>query len=368
MPAFQRPVFVLGAGATKACGGPLTWEILPKAFAPDAPRNREDMLHRLEVFLREQFHVPLGMGAAPPADLFPDLPLLMSMLDDAINQDRGWGKLTAAEVRDVRVCLDYAIFAVIEHSLHRLTGNPHTRLLGPLYDRNIEPTIISFNYDVIVDNTMMQRAEGTGRTVSYDVDVASESYRVWRDRGTLGRLLKPHGSMNWMYCPVCERLDLYYSEQTKRFGKAMEEFYYETSATDPYRCTGSPCRDPACRGRVQPTMITPTQRKQYRNRHLARTWERSLEALRAADRVVIVGYSMPADDVEVVSLLKQGLLATPQDRITVVEYAQTPTPMHLHAAGKRYRSILGPGVGWTSDGFEKWVDNEWKAEMAAFGP
>ncbi len=30
-----KRVVIFGAGATKACGGPLTWEILPQVYDPE---------------------------------------------------------------------------------------------------------------------------------------------------------------------------------------------------------------------------------------------------------------------------------------------------------------------------------------------
>jgi hypothetical protein len=53
---------------------------------------------------------------------------------------------------------------------------------------------------------------------------------------------------------------------------------------------------------VRPVMITPTQKKDYRNPHIAQVWYRAEELLRSASEVVFVGYSMPSDDVEVVYL------------------------------------------------------------------
>ena len=77
----DRVIVVLGAGATKACGGPLTGEILPRAFAS---RHRH-RLAQLEGFLVQQFGLPkTGRGN----DDFPQLPLLLSLLDtELLNQE-----------------------------------------------------------------------------------------------------------------------------------------------------------------------------------------------------------------------------------------------------------------------------------------
>ncbi len=59
-------VVILGAGATKACKGPLTNEILPEVFLNKADFPNAASLTQLEQFLQQNFHVATG---APPAGL-----------------------------------------------------------------------------------------------------------------------------------------------------------------------------------------------------------------------------------------------------------------------------------------------------------
>lgn len=109
---FQKPVFVLGAGATKDCGGPMTDEILPLAFGGLDPRDREDMVHKLGLFLRDYFRVPYQQRAIDPKKdrhIFPSIALLMSILDTAIEANRPWQRIPPDQLSDVRVCLDYVI-------------------------------------------------------------------------------------------------------------------------------------------------------------------------------------------------------------------------------------------------------------------
>jgi hypothetical protein len=74
-------VVFLGAGATKACNGPLTSEILPNILktknvpVPAAAPDPAGRLDPLEEFLTKQFHVT----AASPDAHYPSLPLLMSL-------------------------------------------------------------------------------------------------------------------------------------------------------------------------------------------------------------------------------------------------------------------------------------------------
>ena len=56
----QNPVVVLGAGASRACNGPLTNEIRYEAFTPEVMQEiqREDFFPTIEPFLVDGFHVP----------------------------------------------------------------------------------------------------------------------------------------------------------------------------------------------------------------------------------------------------------------------------------------------------------------------
>jgi hypothetical protein len=86
----SMPVVIFGAGATKACGGPLTAEILPRAFECEAELGREDFFLTLDGFLIENFHVPENHGARQ-ADHYPALPLLISLIDTAIDRKHSFG-------------------------------------------------------------------------------------------------------------------------------------------------------------------------------------------------------------------------------------------------------------------------------------
>src|ERR1017187_4109102 len=75
-------VVFLGAGATKACGGPLTNEILPAILADTPASDPAGRLPRLHQFLQDQFHV--CTNSAPES--YAGLPMLMSPLDSALDR------------------------------------------------------------------------------------------------------------------------------------------------------------------------------------------------------------------------------------------------------------------------------------------
>jgi hypothetical protein len=104
-------------------------------------------------------------------------------------------------------------------------------------------------------------------------------------------------------------------------------------------------------------MIAPTHFKDYRNPHLAQVWYEAERALREADKVIFIGYSLPDDDVEVVYLLKRSLARLAPECITVVEYDQANPQRTLydHAVGRRYRTLFGDGIDWHAEGVDMWL-------------
>jgi len=344
-------IVLFGAGATKACGGPLTNEILPGAFEPAVRREieREYYIDLLDRFLIENFHLPQRQAERTESD-YPALPLLLSLVDTAIDRNQpmgvGW---TVDLLRQVRRALQYMVFALLEYKLRQLTHNYYADLLDALDPtHNATPTVISLNYDIIVDNAMVKHSRFLP---DYGCDITTERYKAQPHRGSL---LKIHGSLNWSYCPSCDRLDLGVSESGRTY-KMLDELYQVNPLEPRYSCHGFPC--PHCSTFVEPVLITPTQLKDYRNPHVRTVWTLAEQALRGAERAIIVGYSLPDDDLDVIYLLKRGLgqLANRASRnITVVERTSDDAMRAIgkHPVGRRYRSMFGSDIDWRTDGFE----------------
>jgi hypothetical protein len=357
-----RTVVVFGAGATKACGGPLTNAILPDLLALRRSLEREGYLELVDRFLVENFNVP-RTGRRP--EHFPPLPLILSLVDTAVDRGDSFGhEWNAARLRVVREGLEYGIFALLEHRLH--TIKPHyTRFLKSIYAAEPEDiTLISLNYDIIADNALSALAAGQGRPAlpDYCCDIATDGYR---QTDKFGRLIKLHGSLNWLYCPNCHRLDLGVAPSGRRTVKVLNSLYLDdrNDLDAKYGCHGSPCGE--CGTFVRPVLITPTHLKDYRNPHIARIWYEAARALREAKHVIFIGYSMPEDDVEVIYLFKRGLVDV--DRVTVVEQAGTGkrAALDVHPVGRRYRALFGDRVEWWSRGFVSWIDHESTNRFAA---
>jgi NAD-dependent SIR2 family protein deacetylase len=350
----SNPVFIFGAGATKACGGPLTNEILPEAFLVQPAIEHEGFLALVDQFLVDRFHVPKSV-AARKLDDYPPLPLLMGLLDTAIDKKHAFGSAWPVDqLTKVRDRLEYLIFALIKHQLEDGHGrgqpNHYADAFKKVYKGN-EPNVISLNYDIIVDNTICGLTDDT--FPNYGTDISTEIYQQVKKKG---KLLKLHGSLNWLYCPGCQRLDLGVDKSGTGTCKVLDELYYRNPLESRYGSQGAPCTE--CGAQVRPVLITPTHLKDYRNPHISDVWYEAERMLRRADRVIIVGYSLPEDDVDVIYLLKRALEKVPASQITVVELDREKRGLREHPVGRRYRSLFGDELDWHPEGFAAWLESQ----------
>ena len=372
----KNPIVIFGAGATAACDGPVTNRILPDAFkafhGPQPPQtyNREEFFYTVEDFLKDNFHLPTDLADRKDHH-YPGLPLLLSLIDSAIDRGQPFGGRDLDKLRNVRGSIEYLIFAVLQESLKNVPEkNPYYRLLhGIQQQHGIEPRVISLNYDLIADSVLFTMAvksmrndvlgNSKCRVPNYGCDIRTVAYQSHPH--DYGLLLKLHGSLNWLYCPNCHRLDIGLSETGPGVlvtRKVLDDLYQEVNLHDKYSCQGADCLD--CQEKVRPVLITPTHKKDYRNPHIAHVWYQAERALRESDRVFIIGYSLPDDDVDVVYLLKRGLshLVSSRGQITVVQHGKPGETLEEHKDGPRYRALFGEQFDWQVSGFGEWVDKE----------
>ena len=220
------------------------------------------------------------------------------------------------ELRTVRDGLEYGISRCSRIACGR--SRPTTRASSPPFTRRPRRTSpFSRSTTTSSRTTCCPRSPREGRLAlpDYCCDIATDAYR---QADKFGRLIKLHGSLNWLYCPNCYRLDLGVAQSGLRTVKVLNQLYLD-HLDGKYGCHGSPCGE--CGTFVRPVLITPTHLKDYRNPHIARIWYSAARALREAKRVIFIGYSMPDDDIEVVYLFKRGLAHLKPRDITVVEQA-----------------------------------------------
>ena len=334
----------------------MTNEILPAMFSKMTASTGSDPgggAAKLLQFLQTEFHLSMGLSK----EQYPGLPLLMSLLDMALERrelfDGTWDNNAVAELR---ATIELGIFDVLEEALMKFPTNNHFNLLQKLFSAPATPQVISTNYDLVADTAMMhisQQRQSPGGLPNYHCGIANIAHLGPTER--FGTLLKLHGSLNWLFCRTCHRLELGATESTKYL-----TIFQKIAGADlrsSFTADGAPCN--VCGTRLLPLLVAPSHLKDYRNPHLSQVWYESQRVLRQASRAIFIGYSLPDDDVEVVYLLKRGLgHITDPKQITVVEYCPDNPTIALgnHAVGRRYRALFGD-VDWHAGGLDQWLTN-----------
>jgi hypothetical protein len=169
----------------------------------------------------------------------------------------------------------------------------------------------------------------------------------WLDTQTAGRTVrarpqnpemvwfKLHGSLNWLRCPVCEHLYL------NPYGKiAHQPFRAKTDGDNTCHCGEN--------ARLQLHLVAPSTHRSVRDANLLAVWRNALNLLIQCDHWIMIGYSLPGEDLAIRSMLIRAYHAreTPP-KITVVQ--------HGMAAQSRYR-ILFPKHTYHDGGLGAWLD------------
>lgn len=305
-------------------------------------------LTKLEVFR-------LQRGA--PKEDYPGLPLFMSLLDMALDRHQSFHRQwDVNRISEIRQAMEPRYFRTAGTQALSGTNQQPLYPLQKFYPFPEEPCVISLNYDLIIDTALMfyseQRDDHEGRFPNYCCDIRTEFYR--NEPRRFGSLLKLHGSLNWLHCKTCHRLEIGASE-SKRFLKVLNRLLgssAQTTLETSCMWQGNPCQ--ICGSEMRPLLIAPTQLKDYRNPHLMQVCYEAERVLRESRRVIFIGYSLPDDDLEVIYLFKRGLAHLLPKQITVVEYDLTNPTLNAHEVGRRYRALFGD-VDWHPEGLDSWL-------------
>lgn len=210
-----------------------------------------------------------------------------------------------------------------------------------------DDTIISFNYDTLIDNAIKHKfneinygfqfltGEDIHKSRYPDSDGIHPNAKL-RDAKLFGfspkeyeiklgsnapLLIKPHGSFNWVYCPKCYRY--YYMWHDKMIETGYN--YYE--------CVNY------CGRELQRFIVPMTHQKNFQNPLLSSMWMHVVQQLSKADIVYFIGYSLPNGDYISKYYLIKGL--TRPNRRNCAKIKLIDPKANESGLGKKFRSIFG---------------------------
>jgi hypothetical protein len=285
-PEVDTAIF-LGAGASKAEGAPLQGALFKEYFSSDLFRkNKEPMNGELKDFFREMFQINVGQRDLANVT-FPTFEEVLGLTDLAILRKEGFRRFDSdnqttksGRLRFIAQHLVFLVAKVLDLKLQDGTGL-HRDLVEALRKaKRLRGTVfVSTNYDILIDNALAEERDHD-TDLDYGVDFRNFDRPDDWDRPALDRsvrLFKPHGSLNWLFCPTCNELVLTPNE------KGVVTRLSITTLRD------KTCD--VCESVYVPLIVPPTFYKDMNNAFLSAIWNRADVTLRKVKHIVFCGYS-----------------------------------------------------------------------------
>jgi NAD-dependent SIR2 family protein deacetylase len=343
----------LGAGASCAEGAPSQGQLFADYFSSDAfKHSHDDMNRELATFFLEMFQIDVDHGDIRTIK-FPTFEEVLGMTDLAIIRKEAFKHFdienragNSGRLRFIAQYLVFLVAKVLDFKLHD-RAVLHRNLVAALRDANELKNVafVSTNYDILIDNALTEE-HGHGTDLDYGVDFRNfERHDDWR-RPDIDRrvsLFKPHGSLNWLFCPACNELEI-----------TPKEKGVVTRLISDFR--NAAC--PRCESVYMPLIVPPTFYKDLNNVFLSTIWNKTDIALRKVQHIVFCGYSFPDADIHIKYLLKRAQTNRNVPlKVTVVNNHREKKPEEAEQEEARYKRFLGAGVNYTTKSFENFVAN-----------
>jgi hypothetical protein len=327
----DKVVYVLGAGFSIPAGAPTQAQILDDILKLDLrPEKVGDAKARLEAFLTIDLRIR--------REDIPQIALedVYTPIDRCIADGTSFKSKSAAELKQIREDLGYLISVAISRRITRGldAGEANTEYIDTFArylvakaskkaDRAKDKkdstdakaydplAIISLNWDILLDNAIHSELCKRHPDIEGDYDpygvvdyccyissVVAGDMRIRSGLWSLGcrgynvKLLKLHGSMNWLQCPNCQRLFVQYG---------LKEEILERVGETPCRH----CLKSGYKNLLAGSLVMPTFLKDLTNFQVKLVWQNAGVELMEAKHLVFIGYSLPNADFEFRQLLSR---------------------------------------------------------------
>lgn len=197
-------------------------------------------------------------------------------------------------------------------------------------------TIISTNWDTLLegyfDRLGMEYDYSFDKCFSYEKPISKS-----RKNEKPVRLLKLHGSINWIRCLNCNALSSY------SYNTCVELLFNDMSQESCPSCHEK-ARIEYNSVLLQPEILTPTMNKSINSLTFSSLWHQAEDSLRNAERIVFIGYSLPLADFEFRYLLQRCISHSAKIEVVLYHTDNPNTAIDSRVIDtlpeKRYRNIF----------------------------
>ena len=346
-------LFVFGAGASIADGGPFQSQLLPRILATDF--SGHELAEQTVVFIRENFDTTSGKE--------PSLESVFGYLEYFISKKEslkeGYNTLRLIQIKE-------SLIRLIHHEISKSTKSKgvYKSFFEKVSKVNKNVSIITMNYDTLLDESFdfLYSSEALIdyciNFMNYDEDIQTGGADWWinpREPVTIHgdtvpspiKIIKIHGSINWKYCNCCNQvlltpwntgIDLESQGFKGRFGPSCENPEEEIF-------------DLVCHNDKTPFdtfIVPPSHIKGLNHPAISKLFDEAAIEIRKTKKIVFVGFSFPEADVHIKALFKKNIKED-----TTIEVVD---PFMNDAIRSNYLS-LSQKVSFIPDSFENYIEN-----------
>jgi len=359
----NKTVYILGAGFSAAANAPMQSDIVkeifrlnlqnPGIFNQDKITAFKDLLNNT-LYIQESLHSKI-----PLEDIF-------TPLDRCIADNISFRNLDVNEVNEIRETVYYLIGVTLKELLSYniqkeyiekfakyLFENCTARKdLGYKDSETDKVAVISTNWDILLDNSLNDLIvkKNEKAVVDYCCHISSyneNAHKIKPGLEILGqggfniKLLKLHGSYNWLQCPRCLRVYIDFDEKLV----VNQEYLKE-------KCRHCDSNFGIHNSHILTSnLIMPTFLKDFSNPQYKLIWQNAGVELAEASKVVFIGYSLPQADFEMRQLLSR--MIRENAKIEVVTRPQLNDDLEM-----RYRVFFGKReIDFHFEGVENYINN-----------
>lgn len=293
----EKVVYILGAGFSKDAGGLLMAQFLRKSKLGSGRKRLNQVYPCIKRFLRQS--IQDGLVRDWNIEEFFNIVSEADLLDlEFKRKPFAWNNWKASKIYQDLVdrIVNELLLSMREKLWNRNSQLPlhYWDFAGKCLTKDV--TIITFNWDHIPE-WLLFRKFGSLNYCLNDVKTVDKSIgNISNNNGI--KLLKLHGSVNWLVCGNANHpIHIYNSWQAQ---KVRMDYCVR------------------CNYELDKFIVPPVWHKRRYAQRINELWEIAADELCAADKIVIIGYSLPALDISAKHLLQLCSYLNRKPRIEIV--------------------------------------------------
>lgn len=364
-----KTVYVLGAGFSIEAGAPSQENIVSKIFEINEKDPSFFNVKKINQFID---FLNLTLNIEKKYHNTIQLEDIFTPLDSCISNNISFRNLNVEKLKETR----QLVFELIGLTFQYLLNNTQKDYIDTfskyivqeakkrLYSKLDLVSIISTNWDILLDNSINniiinQEELGVVDYCCYVSSYDKDDNKIKPGLEILGmggfntKLLKLHGSLNWLQCPKCQRIYIKFDQKI---------------AMDPFRnISAKRCRhcdenfENSFAHILQSNLIMPTFLKDLSNPQYKIIWQNAGIELSEAKKIVFIGYSLPQADFEMRQLLAR--MVDSKTEIEVVDFKDEENPDKFNKLCVNYEQFFGRKIKTYKSGTSKYVNSELKPKI-----